>query len=105
MESPNMSQERIEAAALAVRNGIYQDRPVGEIARAVLDNADAHDAANSVHRVSLDHATIERAARLLCAANNLGLDYWERYSENSLIKEKFREQARAVLAAAVKEGP
>lgn len=104
---------RVEAAAKALCQA--ENIPWSEIDRdqrytftadaaAGLRAADAHDAANGVHRVSLDQHTVERAARLLCAANNLDLDYWERYPETSLIKEKFRDQARAVLAAAVKEG-
>ena len=49
--------------------------------------------------VMFSEAAIERAAKLLCAANNLNFDFWERYPEDSLVKAKYRDQARAVVAA------
>jgi hypothetical protein len=61
--------------------------------------ADARRALAAADAITFSEAAIERAAKLLCAANNLGLDYWEGYHEFSLIKEKFRDQARAVVAA------
>ena len=69
----------------------------------VLEAADAHDAANGVHRVSLDDSTVERAAEALFMANNPEAD-WSRFSKKSRVKDAYRDQARAVLAAAVKEG-
>ncbi|WP_224089769.1 hypothetical protein [Arthrobacter sp. StoSoilB13] len=71
-------------------------------------HTDGHDkitdaALAAADSVMFSEAAIERAAKLLCAANNLGLDYWESYHKDSLIKEKFRTQARAVVAA-LREG-
>ncbi|MFW0772488.1 hypothetical protein ACLRGI_04900 [Paenarthrobacter nitroguajacolicus] len=118
-----MTQERIEAAAKALnasyplrwamppwdelvkskdranQNRVKLDR---EYASSALAAADAHDAVNGVHRVSLDDATIERAAEALFMANNPEAD-WHRFSKMSRVTDAYRKQARAVLAAAVKE--
>lgn len=57
--------------------------------------ADAHDTANGIHRVSLDEATVERAAQAL-------LDAF--YDDKTLkVDDENRDIVRAVLAAAVKE--
>lgn len=74
------------------------------VARAIADRegwtsySDAQKALTAADAVMFSEAAIERAAKLLCAANNLNFDYWERYPEDSLIKEKYRDQARAVIA-------
>jgi hypothetical protein len=58
---------------------------------AALAAADAHDRAHGIHRITLDDATVERAARALMEGFNVP-------SMRHAIQE-----ARAVLAAAVQE--
>ncbi|MFJ4286422.1 hypothetical protein ACIPY0_12325 [Paenarthrobacter nicotinovorans] len=108
---------RVEAAAKAYFEVAYvewdhADESIKADVRAdterALHAADAHDAANGVHRVSMDEATVERVARALFPS------YWERefYHEHSLATGQAMEESqrecidhiRAVLAAAVKEG-
>jgi hypothetical protein len=84
---------RLEAAMVTVREDL--EHPLHHsprrIATRVLAAADAHDAANGVHRVSLDEATMKRAETEVVALRAGGF-------VTSL------ELVRAVLAAAVKEG-
>lgn len=63
--------------------------------RAELAVADAHDLAHGVHRIALDDATVERAARALM--------YIEGYEWLTKPSEHHRKITRAVLAAAVQE--
>lgn len=56
--------------------------------------ADAHDLAHGVHRLTIDDATVERAAEALKGARILPT--W--MPDNAL-----KDMARAVLAAAVQE--
>jgi nucleotidyltransferase/DNA polymerase involved in DNA repair len=78
-----------------------------EESEAALAAADAHDAANNVHRVSLDDATVERVARALWNGNTEA--DWDLLDESSTIahgvKDRYRQVARAVLAAAVEGKP
>jgi len=62
---------------------------------------DAHDAANNIHRLVIDDATVERAARALLAESGPYNSNWDDWSEHG--QERWREAARAVLAAAVQE--
>jgi len=76
---------------------------------AALTAADAHDRANGIHRIALDDATVERAAR------DLDPDAWDKAAfvfvahgetwETARMKRRKRsiDDALAVLAAAVKE--
>lgn len=61
--------------------------------------ADAHDATHGIHRVTLDDATVERAAR---AINSQFTLQWEKLPE--WVREDERRIVRAVLAAAVEAG-
>jgi ABC-type molybdenum transport system ATPase subunit/photorepair protein PhrA len=65
-----------------------------------LTAADAYDVANNVHRVRLDDATVERAARALNSDLTL---QWEKMPE--WVREGERRMVRAVLAAAVEAKP
>lgn len=92
-----MSQERIEAAARAIAeqdrrrpNSFHQAQ-----ARDALQAADAHDAAHGVHRVNLDDATVERAARALMTIEGYG---WLSRPANI-----HTQHARTILAAAIGE--
>lgn len=99
--------DRVEAAAMAsakdedasnwhdepehYRNGWYTRMAPGIAA------ADAHDRANGIHRIALDDATVERAAKFLPHDQYCGgiypCDCWQARMNT----------ARAMLAAAVKE--
>jgi hypothetical protein len=68
-----------------------------------LTAADAHDLANNVHRVRLDDATVERAARALCIQDPDFVGLWGLLMDTE--RDYYRRMARAVLAAAVEEGP
>ncbi|MDP9903135.1 hypothetical protein [Arthrobacter bambusae] len=72
-----------------------------EEARAALAAADAHDRANGIHRIVIDDATEERAARALFSMVNrlASLDYLM----SGKTRDSYVRLARAVLAAAVKE--
>ena len=72
-------------------------------AHAALAAADAHDKANGVHRLTLDDATVERAARALFVIENPEAD-WEALPLNQWVTDIYRKRTRAVLAAAVQEG-
>lgn len=69
-----------------------------DYALAEADAIIAHDAAHGIHRVSLDDATVERAARALAPVSDF---VWERL--HPLNRLRYVNQARAVLAAAVEE--
>jgi hypothetical protein len=73
----------------------YHQVPPWEAAPAALAAADAYDAANGVHRVTLDQPTVEKAAReLLWRVPELG--------RNPAVA---MDAVRAIIrAAAVKEG-
>ncbi|MBT8161019.1 MULTISPECIES: hypothetical protein [Arthrobacter] len=70
--------------------------------------ADAHDAARGIHRVAINAKTVERVARALHdrirsqAACSCCFTAWEDASERT--RESYRDDARAVLAAAVEAG-
>ena len=74
-----------------------------EEAQTALAAADAHDKANGVHRLTLDDATVERAARALFVIENPEAD-WEALPLNQWVTDIYRKRTRAVLAAAVQEG-
>lgn len=60
-----------------------------------------HDAAHGIHRVTLDDATVERAARTHFERINNGYP-WAAQSDS--MKDMYRRDIRAVLAAAVEAG-
>ncbi|WP_024817078.1 hypothetical protein [Arthrobacter sp. 31Y] len=110
-----MSRE--EAAAKAIHQHHWGDnmenRPTEtkalyrERAKAALAAADAHDAANGVHRVTLDEATVERVTESVWPFATA--HYLQAYGEtqDEAQARGLRERqliVRAVLAAAVKEG-
>jgi hypothetical protein len=103
--------ERNEAAAKAIAGAEdwfpnwpedFRDK-YRVVAKRTLAAADAHDLANNIHRVRLDDATVERAARALWNGNTEA--DWDLLDESSTIahgvKDRYRQVARAVLAAAV----
>jgi len=67
----------------------------------VLAAADAHDAANGVHRVSLDEAAVEKVARTLFGAIGNNVDNWVYIPPEDEYRLSVMHMARAVLAAAV----
>jgi hypothetical protein len=68
---------------------------MGDEVKVALTAADAHDRANGIHRIAIDDATVERAARALLA---------EMYEDPTLkVDDEDRGIIRSVLAAAVKE--
>lgn len=70
-----------------------------DYALAEADAIIAHDAAHGIHRVSLDDATVERAARALYVHNNPDGGGW-----GPRVKKLYLDAVRAVLAAAVEAG-
>ena len=77
----------------------YQDGWLGRV-DTILSAADAHDAANGVHRVTLDDATVERVARILEPAL-----FRSTHEQSLFARRQVMDKARAVLlAAAVKNG-
>lgn len=111
-----MSRE--EAAAKGFHGAMFAPASIPsdwteEIA-AALSAADAWDAANGVHRVTLGEDTIERAARAMYATAPLAMydETAEKFIEGGKpwdwltdeFKDHQRKLARAVLAAAVQEG-
>lgn len=88
---------RVDAAAKRLRLK-FKDLDLSdaqEQATYMLLDADAHDAANGVHRVTLDKATVERVVDALVMT---------RMGDFNIEMSEFRNAAWAVLAAAVKEG-
>lgn len=67
---------------------------------AIIKAADAHDQANGIHRIALDDATVERAARALFVIENPEAD-WEALPLNQWVTDIYRKRARVVLAAAM----
>jgi len=107
---------REEAAGEAVYDKAFHHGLSGteseSIAEAALAAADAHDAANGVHRVSMDDATVKKAIgevshhitpvigwMVHAAAKGKGPDQY-----HDALTTRIEAAARAVLAAAVKEG-
>lgn len=93
-----MSREEAAADAVYGQNYGWQFNMTEAegVAEAALAAADAWDAANGVHRVSLDDATVEKAAQAL-------LDAF--YNDETLkVDDEDRDIVRKILAAAVKEG-
>jgi len=70
-------------------------------ASAALDAADAHDRANGIHRIALDDATVERAARALLNISRPSRCDWDEWTEDG--HKRWKAEAREILAAAVKE--
>jgi uncharacterized protein (DUF608 family) len=97
---------REEAAATAMLP-LVKKLEATMLAQVTLAAADAHDLANNVHRVRLDDATVERVARALWNGNTEA--DWDLLDESSTIahgvKDRYRQVARAVLAAAVEGKP
>ncbi|MDQ0241209.1 hypothetical protein [Arthrobacter bambusae] len=60
--------------------------------------ADAHDAAHGIHRVGLDDATVERAARVLIEDGQFGVPWDDAFDRE---RAETMDLARSVLAAAV----
>lgn len=90
-----MTTTRIEAAAEALEERAENDDwewCLGD-AQTALAAADAYDSANGVHRITLDDATVERAARELCGYTLSG----------SWPCGECKDEARAMLSAAVQE--
>jgi hypothetical protein len=87
---------------------------------AALAAADAHDAAHGVYRVTLDDATVERAAEAAALVDDHdgcferireweAMEPWEQEahgypSDDYEAREYWIKRTRAVLAAAVQEG-
>lgn len=99
-----MSRE--EAAAKALEEELAKMHGWGKSRNAsitaALAAADAYDAANGVHRVSLDEGTVERAARALWVADSdATLGFWGNLMDTE--RDYYRRTARLALAAAVKE--
>ena len=87
-----MTQERIEAAAEAISdvNGAEN------VAQLALAAADAHDAANGVHRVSLDDEGMKRALEAVDTFTELVYDSFAGKERDDLVRA-------IVRAATVKE--
>jgi hypothetical protein len=103
---------REEAAAKAVA-GVedwFQNWPENfrdkyrEIGNRALAAADAHDAAHNVHRLVIDDATVERAARGMWVHMGNKADDWVYCPPEDGRKVWCMDIARAVLAAVVQEG-
>ena|SRR5213595_878225 len=99
---------RIEAAALAWdhywgdRYGDEAVEEMGEEVKVALAAADAHDLAHGVHRIVLDDATVERAARGLARHKwPTAMGLWESFGQG--MRDDFKDAALAVLSAAVQE--
>lgn len=95
---------RVEAVAKALLSAESVHAPsfTWEVASDVLRRdytANATTAIEAADAVMFGDAAVEDVARLLCSANSFYLDRWESYPDGSLIKDKFRTQARAVIAA------
>ncbi len=111
-----MTRERAAAQAIADQDRRRLNTFHEAQARDALAAADAHDTANGVHRVSLDEATVGRAMNALYEHREDGLTCYDHAptstekvwccacGEHSITMSHRQHMARAVLAAAVKEG-
>lgn len=98
-----MSREEAAATAISkIEDGVTPPNEIDRLfAREALAAADAHDAAEGVRRVTLDDATVERAARAL--AGTVFMTNWE--DMKPWTQRAFRRDARDVLAAAIEDRP
>ena len=92
------TREEAAAQAMVMTSVRTQTTESMELAQAALAAADAHDLAHGVHRLTIDDATVERAARGMNSQFTL---QWEKMPE--WVREDERRIVRCVLAAAVKE--
>jgi hypothetical protein len=93
-----MSRE--EAAAKALREAAFNTWNVDVSVQTALAAAEAHDQANGIHHLTLDDATLERAAVHVPHHPEC---FWRPSDGNCECKERRLAIARVVLAAAVKE--
>jgi predicted AAA+ superfamily ATPase len=95
-------EDSLEEAGLAYVGVSLID--LSEVTATVIEAADAHDRANGIHRIAIDDATVQRAAR---AARSYTEDWCVDFAEVIELGPRFDEHmeaiARAVLATAVKE--
>jgi hypothetical protein len=96
---------RLEAAVKAWdhywgdRYGDEALEEMGEEVKVALAAADGHDLAHGLHRIRIDDATLERAAKSLAG---VPIDQpWPQWYTASV--DRWREQTRKALAAAVQE--
>lgn len=110
-----MSRQDAAAQAIAEQDRRRTNTFHQAQARDALAAADAHDAANGVHRVTLDDAAVGRVMNALYDHRERGLTCYDHIAtsdakawccvcgEHEITMSHRQHMARAVLAAAVKE--
>ncbi|WP_284986984.1 hypothetical protein [Arthrobacter sp. fls2-241-R2A-172] len=93
----SISREEAAAKALVNTSVAWQTTDAGELATAALAASDAHDAANGVHRVTLDDESMKRALEAVDTFTELVYDSFAGKERDDLVRAIIR-------ATAVKEG-